>query len=89
MARQRHRENARYLAKPVPATGTGLQLSLEQVATGASANNEIARSLRFGYRGVNRRKFSRCAMTGFFRTGSGTALRTHLHQKCSERAVGT
>jgi len=33
VARQRHRENARYLAKPVPVTETGRLLSLEQVPT--------------------------------------------------------
>ncbi|KAB0516881.1 hypothetical protein C1X21_28245 [Pseudomonas sp. FW305-3-2-15-A-LB2] len=33
VARQRHRKNARYLAKPVPVTETGRLLSLEQVPT--------------------------------------------------------
>ncbi|TFY87194.1 hypothetical protein DYL59_19650 [Pseudomonas kairouanensis] len=33
LARQRHRKNARYLAKPVPVTETGRLLSLEQVPT--------------------------------------------------------
>ncbi|MBA1430947.1 hypothetical protein FHP26_20345 [Pseudomonas orientalis] len=32
-ARQRHLENARYLAKYVPVTETGRRLSLEQVPT--------------------------------------------------------
>jgi len=33
LARQRHRKNARYLAKSVPVTETGRRLSLEQVPT--------------------------------------------------------